>query len=160
MWQPGGSSSACPGCRMGQHVPRQGWGGISTHPGQLAQKGPKIAHTKALQAQWSFIPWWSLCRDCRNPNPSGICLSGTASPQAGGPGDSDRPELEAALLRGLFVGLPKDTSAAHESPRALPGLSRASPGAPGLASSAGDTRWQLSTSLYTTVCYVHTVLHC
>lgn len=44
--------------------------------------------------------------------------------------------------------------------QSLPGLSRASPGAQGLASSAGDTRWQLSTSLYTTVCYVHTVLHC
>lgn len=127
MWQPGGSSSACPGCRMGQHVPRQGWGGISTHPGQLAQKGPKIAHTNALQAQWSFIPWWSLCRDCRNPNPSGICLSGTASPQAGGPGDSDRPELEAALLRGclwdcpripvLPMGLPEPARSEQSLPR-------------------------------------------
>lgn len=41
-------------------------------------------------------------RNHRYPNPSGICLSGTGSPQAGGPGDSDRPELEAALLWGCL----------------------------------------------------------
>lgn len=86
MWQPGGGSSACPGCRTGQRVPRQGWGRISTRPGQLAQKGPKIAHTKTLQAPWCFIPWWSLRRDRSYVNPSGICLSQTASPQAGGLG--------------------------------------------------------------------------
>lgn len=39
--------------------------------------------------------------------------------------------------------------------QSLPGVSKVSPGAQGLASSAGDTQWQSSTSLYTTVCYVH-----
>lgn len=77
------------------------------HPGQLAPKSLKIPNTKALQAQWSSIPWWSLRRDHRCPNPSRICLSGTGSPQARGPGDRDSPEQEAALLWGCLWDCPR-----------------------------------------------------
>lgn len=92
------------------------------HPGQLAQKGLKIPNTKALQSRWSFSPWWSLQRDNKCPNPSG-----TGPPQARGPGDSDRPELEAALLWGclwdcpripvLPMGLPEPARSQHSLSR-------------------------------------------
>lgn len=55
------------------------------------------------------------------------CLPGTGSPQAGGPGDSDRPELEAALLWGclwdspripvLPMGLPQPARSEQSLPR-------------------------------------------
>ena len=80
--QPEGFGSAFPGCRMGQHVPGQGRGRISTHPGQLAQKGPKIPHIKASTLLCkprgaSSHGGGALSRDHSYQNPSGIFLLGT-----------------------------------------------------------------------------------
>lgn len=91
--QPEGFSSALPGCKMDQHVPRQGWGGIGTHLGHLAQKGPKISHHSYQ-------------------NPSGIFLLGTESLQT----RSCTETLTGLSWRQLFFGC----RAAHRLGIALP----------------------------------------
>lgn len=84
--QPEGFSSGFTGCRMGQHVPRQGRGRISTYPGQLPQKGPKILHIKASMLLCkprgaSSRGGGALSKDQSYQNPSGIFLLGTESLQ-------------------------------------------------------------------------------
>lgn len=71
---------------MGQHVPRQGRGTISTYPGQLPQKGPKILHIKASMLLCkprgaSSHGGGALSKDQSYQNPSGIFLLGTESLQ-------------------------------------------------------------------------------
>lgn len=107
---------ARPQARMGrdQHTPRTAGPEGSQNPTHQSSASPVELHpmVEPLQRPQVPKPLWNL--------------SGTESPQAGGPGNSDRPELEAALLWGCLWDcsripvLPMDLPGPASSEQSLP----------------------------------------
>lgn len=97
---------ACPQARMGrgQHTPRTAGSEGSKNPKHQSSTSPVELHPMVEPMQRPQVPkpLWNL--------------SGTGSPQAEGPGDSDSPEQEAALLWGCLWDCPRILAL----PRGLP----------------------------------------